>query len=371
MTYAPPGNTAGIIVFAYRLLKGLCEIHKQNEVVLLLSDKNIKISKYDYLCEFDNIVISSTDTKITDKIPYLRGKLNRRKLDKLISRHNISLFFSPSLAANSLYTYQVPHIGVLHDAQVYILKKEQPIKGPIYRWRMNALLNRLTHIITISKASKSLIEQEIHPVPPISVIYNSVDIKEKAEEQNISHGLNVPYILYVNTLLAYKNLQTLIRAFALLAKDIEHYLVIKGSATAYWRDTLEPLINESGIAERVILIDKRFNEDEMAALYTKADLFVSPSLMEGFGFTPIEAAMYGTPVITSKIPTLYETSLGLLYYYEPATDATILANAIKRVINNPIDKEKRQFIAATLKEKYSTARQAEKYYQLFTRLTDL
>ena len=365
MTYAPVENTAGIIIYAYRLLKGLCQIHKQNEIVLLLTEENVSISKYEYLREFEFVVIPLVHRKTTKIIPHLRGFIYQKILNNLILKHNITLFFSPSLFFFSLYTHQVPHIGVLHDAQAYILKKKQLLKRSIFRWRMNTLLNGLTHIITISDASKRSIKNEIHLIPEISVIYNSIDVDLKDARRETEGFLYEPYILCVNTLVPYKNIQTLIKAFALLKKEIKHNLVIKGTKTTYWVRTLEPLIRELGISERVVLIDENFDNDKMAMLYKKANLFVSSSLMEGFGFTPIEAAIYEIPVITSGIPALYETTLGLLTYYEPVTDYGILAKTIKKVLNTPLSLEEKKYIAARLKEKYSTVQQATGYYNLF------
>lgn len=365
MTYAPAGNMTGVIIFAYRLLKGLCEIHKQQEIVLLLSEENVEISEFEYLREFKFVTIHLKHNKLTNKIPHLRGLLNRKELNNLIIDNSISLFFSPSLQMDSLYTDKIPHIGVLHDAQVYILKKKQPLKGRAFKWRMNSLLNGLTHIITISQASKESIRQVVNPKPDISVIYNSVDIKSILKCTNVDIHLKRPYILCVNALVPYKNIQTLLRAFASLTMEIEHNLVIKASKTDFWTNILVPLINELGIEDRVVLIDEKFDDDEMAVLYKEAELFVSPSLMEGFGFTPIEAAMYGTPVITTRIPALYETTLGLLTYYKPATDYIILSDAIKKAISLPPSKEQRQAIAAKLKEQYSTIKQATSYYNFF------
>lgn len=367
MTYAPAGNKAGVIIFAYRLLKGLSEIHKQQEIILLLSEKNVEIADYEYLHEFEFVTIHLRQCRLTDKAPHLRGFLNRKELDNIIARYKISLFFSPSLQMDSLYTNKVPHIGVLHDAQTYILKKRQPIKGRMFRWRMNSLLNGITHIITISYASKNSIQHVINPKTDISVIYNSVDIKDSPQKTKncVNTTLKRPYILCVNALVPYKNIQTLLRAFALLSKEIKHDLVIKASQTAFWTNILKPLISELGIDDRVILIDRGFNDDEMAVLYEEADLFVSPSLMEGFGFTPIEAAMYEIPVITTRIPALYETTLGLLTYYEPATDYTALSDAMRNVIYFPPDKDQRHTIAAKLRESYSSFKQANNYNNLF------
>ena len=55
----------------------------------------------------------------------------------------------------------------------------------------------------------------------------------------------------------------------------------------------------------------------MASLYQGADLFVSPSLMEGFGFTPIEAAMHQVPVISSKEGCFVEAGGSETKYIDP------------------------------------------------------
>ncbi|MGG6499382.1 UNVERIFIED_CONTAM: glycosyltransferase, partial [Bacteroidetes bacterium 56_B9] len=75
-------------------------------------------------------------------------------------------------------------------------------------------------------------------------------------------------------------------------EEISHNLIIKAKRLPYWDEQVLPLIKELGIDGRIKLIDNKYSEAEMHKLYSNASLFVSPSLMEGFGFTPIEAAIH-------------------------------------------------------------------------------
>lgn len=78
-------------------------------------------------------------------------------------------------------------------------------------------------------------------------------------------------------------------------------------------------------------------------------MFIPSSLYEGFGYTPIEAAMCGCPVISSIQEALPDSTQGLLNYYHPAMDADVLANKILAVLENPPAQETLLRIAETYK----------------------
>lgn len=68
--------------------------------------------------------------------------------------------------------------------------------------------------------------------------------------------------------------------------------------------------------------------------YSAADVFVYPSLVEGFGLPPVEAEYCGVPVVASDIPIFRETLSGIVRLVPPL-DHEALAGAILAVINNP------------------------------------
>ena len=155
----------------------------------------------------------------------------------------------------------------------------------------------------------------------------------------------------------YKNALTLIKAFEIIKDEIPHILILKGKITSYWNEVLQPYIVEHNLQTRVILIDRILEDSEVAYLYQNADVFVSPSLMEGFGLTPVEAAIYGTPVICSDIDTLREATMELVDYFSPM-DYQQLSCILKLKLQKK-DKAKLQSISKKLSSEYSLLEQAK------------
>jgi glycosyltransferase involved in cell wall biosynthesis len=95
---------------------------------------------------------------------------------------------------------------------------------------------------------------------------------------------------------------------------------------------LEPEIHRLGLTDAVIL-PGRVSEEDKIALYQGADLYVTPSLYEGFGLTALEAMASGVPVIAANRTSLPEVvgEAGLLV--EPEPDA--LVEAMTRVLTSP------------------------------------
>ena len=354
LTYILPDYVTGVANYAFRLLQGIEKCNRQNSFVLLLTSEN-KDWVTKHLPQYE---IAIYDSK---PIPYIRGWLNQRKIDKLIRELRISIFFSPYISHSGLYTTSVPFVGVLHDAQGFQLMKT-PFKQFLYNVFTKHILNKTVRLVTISEYSKKDIQCKLRKfTTPITVIYNSLEtgcVKSIQKRTN-----KKPYILNVNTLEPYKNLITLVKAFSLIKDIIPHQLIVKASVLPYWYEVIEPYLIEHGLETRVQLITDKFSELEMANLYCNADLFVSPSLLEGFGYTPIEAALYQIPVICSKESALYETTMGLLNYYEPATDVIALKNAILYVLENP--PVNRNNIAQKFAKMYSQEKQALNFIHLF------
>ena len=251
-------------------------------------------------------------------------------------------------------------VQIVHDIQQ--LKTDHGKTLWKYRIFWPIFLLRSYRIITIS----DFVRQDIHktypfiPLSKMEVIHNSVIMEKPKEKRN---PVSEKYLLYISRLVDYKNIITLLRAFNLLKDEISHKLVIIGKPTDYWKDMAVPFIKKNSLESRIIHIDNPVREEGIIQYYSSADLFVHPSLMEGFGYPPIEAAILETPVLSSKETALYETTMGLLNYYEPANDEKAMARQIKRLLQNPPSLEKRKEISDTLQKQYDYRLQAKKIYE--------
>ena len=143
--------------------------------------------------------------------------------------------------------------------------------------------------------------------------------------------IDQPFILAVGNLEPRKNLESLVEAYARLAADIPHDLVLAG-AVGWKADSLVALLNDPRLENRVHL-PGYLEPSVLPALYAAADLFVIPSWYEGFGLTMLEAMACGTPVIASDRGSLPEVAGNAAILVDPQPQ--ILAQAIESTLADP------------------------------------
>ena len=149
-------------------------------------------------------------------------------------------------------------------------------------------------------------------------------------------GIDGPYLFNVGGLDVRKRVDLLIEAFAAARPQLPAgtKLVIGGKAhsgnPAVYPD-LAPVIARSGVGDAVVMTGW-LSDDEKVALYQGADLYVTPSIYEGFGLTPLEAMACGTPVIAANRTSFPEVigDAGLLI--EP--DVAAWRDAIVALMND-------------------------------------
>jgi len=197
-------------------------------------------------------------------------------------------------------------------------------------WMQEIVARRIDRIITGSENSARSVAKEFRlPREKIAVIYDGVDTETfHPVETRKERGM----ILYVgNSDDRNKGARYLIEAMALLKNNDGLHLTVVDRPTAW---TVPTLARELGIADRVTLTG-RLPREELVRLYNACEVFVSPSLYEGFGLPAAEAMACGAPVVATTagaFPEVIEDGQsGLLV---PPRDAAALADAIERLMKD-------------------------------------
>jgi len=227
-------------------------------------------------------------------------------------------------------------------------------------------------IIAISQSTKKDLLRHYHlPPEKIATIYSGYnrDLFEPAPQKVISKALkkyhiNRPYLIYVGTLQKRKNLPRLISAFAILKEkhQIPHQLVIVGKKGWLFQDIFQR-VKKLKISPEVVFCGF-VPDSELPALLSGADLFVLPSLYEGFGFPVLEAAACATPVVVSGVSSLPEVvgNAGILVNPMKVGD---ISQGIYQVISNSALKTQLSQKARLQANKFSWEKSARQTLKVF------
>ncbi len=134
-----------------------------------------------------------------------------------------------------------------------------------------------------------------------------------------------------------KNIAALVTAYGLLPSTIrERYqLVIASRIAPAERQTLLAHAARSGLVESDLVLTGYVGDDDLITLYQAADLFVFPSLHEGFGLPALEAMACGTPTIGSNSTSIPEV-LGLAEAMFDPRDPQAIADKIAEVLGDAV-----------------------------------
>jgi glycosyltransferase involved in cell wall biosynthesis len=166
--------------------------------------------------------------------------------------------------------------------------------------------------------------------------YKPIEDRQKVQDTINKYGIeDRRYVLHVGSLEPRKNLTRLVEAFyELLVEEpaLPHKLVFSGPRFSTYHPIFEA-IDKLGMTDRVLWLGV-IPFDDLPALMNGADVFVYPSVYEGFGLPPLEAMACGTPVIVSRATSLPEVvgDAGLLV--DPYRVSEI-KTAIKKVVLDP------------------------------------
>lgn len=241
----------------------------------------------------------------------------QRGVIEAAGRAGIRLLHTPYFS--SPWFSPIPRITTIHDVIPLIFPVyAESLVMRLYLRLTGSAARGATAVITDSNCSRRDIahwlripHERIHVIPlAADERFHPAHDPEADRRLRSRFGLPGPVIFNVGGLDARKNLAVLVKAFAqaLPRLNPDTRLVIAGrahSGNERLYPSLEPVIQTWGVRDQVILTGA-ISEEEKLSLYRMADLYVFPSLYEGFGLSPLEAMACGTPVIAANRSSLPE-----------------------------------------------------------------
>lgn len=293
----------GIGRYTYNLINKMPEVAPDADFVIF-HDPRLLNTRYDVedLARHPNLQLVSVD------VPTLSLK-EQYRLPSLAKSLSLDLLHSPYYIKP--YWLPCPSVVGIHDLIPMIYPQHLPHRWTAWIFRAAASLavRRASHVITLSESTKADLVRLSGTSPEnITVTYLAADERfrplERKECNSVLHRYGLPrkFILYLGINKPHKNLVFLLQVFSQVETEVK--LVLAGKEDPRYPQARQEA-ERLNLGERVVFLGEVADND-LPMLYNGAELFVFPSLYEGFGLPVLEAMACGTPVICSSTSSLPE-----------------------------------------------------------------
>lgn len=254
-----------------------------------------------------------------------------------LQRHGIDLYHGLSHELPyGIHRTRIKTVLTVHDL-IFRLHPEQyqPLDRWLYHHKLRYACQAADAIVAISAHTKRDLVQH-YRVPPskVHVIYQTCDTAfAEGEGAPLPSHAPARFMLYVGSIIERKNLLTLVQALQQLPPDTPPLIVV-GKGRRY-AQRVQAYVATHGLAERILFwhdVDNAL----LRTLYRRAELFIYPSMYEGFGIPVIEALYSRTPVLTTSQSALPEAG-GPYSYYTDGTDPAEMASQIAHILAHPAE----------------------------------
>ena len=367
----------GVSRYQYGLIKGLCRLDKKNTYFVLLNKDN-PLPQLPREDNFQYVYLSVSKRIAWDQF----------QLPAIIKKYNPDIYHTtadtiPLFCKNKflLYLFEIP------DHRIALLRRCPG--NSVYAWVSQSYSKFLfpkslkkAAIITAGSLStkNDLIARYKIPAEKVRVLYPAADERfcpakggEKILETRARYNAQNGYLLHISSPDPRDNTYAAIRAYEKARRRLK-----QGKKLLIYGDIGSDAGKLAGIVkglnlEKDIIFTGRFKEEEverLAELYQAADLYIDPSLYEGFGFQVLEAMACGIPVIASNVTSLPEV-LGDAGITAGPDDIDGLAQAIVDVLTDQAlrrDLCRKSLLRAELFSWDRTARETLAVYELLMNL---
>jgi len=320
----------GIGTYVRNLLHQLARIDRETDYVLLCRTRDAGLAAS----------LGENFRTVTQRAPNYSVS-EQLLLPLSLSRTGATLFHAPHYVLPPLTPCRA--IVTIHDCIHLRFPQYLPNRlAYVYaRAQIWSATRRARRVLTVSHASKQDIVRFFDvPESKVTVIPNAIDERfrqtpAEADLVRVRERYQLPrrFIMYAGNVKPHKNLERLIDAFTTVRRrgfdDLG--LLLSGSEVSQYA-TLRRAVHRYNLHKHVRFLGYQTTET-LAVLYRLADVFVFPSLYEGFGLSPLEAIASGTPVVASDVSSLPEVLGDAAVLVDPL-DAAAIADGITRVLED-------------------------------------
>ncbi len=243
-----------------------------------------------------------------------------------------------------------------------------PMRNIYAKLMKKSALQRMDGLITISEFTR---ERLVHHYPEVKNRSTAIHLgggDRFINSKKVVSPLPHPYILAVSHIMPRKNLALLVNGFNLLLQKnstLHHHLLIVGKK--YEQDLLfEKALADAQCKDRIHL-SATLSENELAAAYRDASLFVFPSLYEGFGIPLLEAGSFGVPCLAANTSVFREMMVDSSDLLFESSNPQDLCNKMEKIIVSPEAANATSNLMKSISNRFTwkaTASKTANYYKL-------
>jgi len=311
--YLIPGGVGGTEIYLRNLLPAIGAVDDADEFFVFTNQETAPdlvpaVSNFTHVPQ--PVRATSRPRRLLWEQFQLPDEAQRLKLDCL---------FNPGFTAP--ISAPCPLVTVFHDLQ----HKRHPehfrtLDLAAWRFFLYWSARKSDRLIAVSETTKADLIRYYHLAPErIDVIGHGVEPQFFALPAQRNPE---PFILCVSTLHPHKNLDALLRAFALFRIERPGWRLVLAGMKGFYTEAVERL-RKSLTLESAVEITGWIPRAELIDLYRRASVFVYPSTFEGFGMPVLEALAAGVPTTCSDIEPLRTLAGGAAVLFDPASEAAI------------------------------------------------
>lgn len=197
----------------------------------------------------------------------------------------------------------------------------------------------------------------------VVVTYEGVDVGIRPSSNSVKFSIPKPFVVYTGNLYPHKNVPLLLQSIKLLRGKVKLAIVC---ARSVFTSRLEKMVKSFNLENDVYFLGK-LTDEEIYALYSQAEMFVFPSLIEGFGLPGLEAMSVGLPVVAARASCLPEIYKDAALFFSP-TDAKDLKDKINLVLSDKKTRQKLIDKGKRIVKSYSWSKMAKETWNEYQKI---